>query len=167
MQPTWLTFIIVTSPLFLVHSQVSDRGSEINFEKTNLPRKIQVLVDMPEEFKAIYRDLLPAAQEIFISITSSQEKPKNHQSHTVTVKLNNNTVRLIIQRNGNHISASRQVDMPFNITQEHINALDLMTDCLYQISLGNNGDSKAKPNRHIQLAAKMVRICIGTRNTTK
>jgi hypothetical protein len=156
MQPRWLTFIYVTSYLLLGFSQVSAQGNEMNFEETKLSRKIQVLVDTPEEFRAISRDSMPALD---VSITSSQEKPKNHQSHTVTVKLDNYTVRLNIHRNGNQISGSRQVDIPFNITQEHTNALDLMTDSLYRISLGNNDDNrKAKPHKHIQLAANMVSI---------
>ena len=69
-------------------------------------KKVQVLVDKLEDlrFKAISRESISVLE---VSITSSPEKPKNHQSHTVTVKMDNSTVNLNIHRNGNQILVSQ------------------------------------------------------------
>jgi hypothetical protein len=159
MQPRLLVFILVASCFLQGTSQVPDKVNAENFEEADLVRKIQVLVDTPEEFKAISTESIPVLE---VSITSSPEKQKNHQLHTVTIKLDNSAVRLNIHRNGNQIAASRQVDVNFTITNAQKDALELMSINLYRFSLGNNeqdhGTRRAKPHKHIQLAAYMVSI---------
>ncbi len=164
MHPRFLVFILVAFYLHQGFSQVSDKGNEMVLEEADLSNKVQVLVDKPEEFKAISRESVPVLE---VSITSSPEKPKNHQSHTVTVKMDNSTVNLNIHRNGNQILVSRKVNFPFEITNAQKNALELMSVYLYLFSLGNDeqahGTRKAKQHRHIQLAADMVSI-VGSHN---
>lgn len=153
MQPNSVILMLVNLHLLL--------GYSLEF-----PRHIQTLVDTPEEFKAITKDSTPALEVSIIS----QEANQSHQSHIVTVKLDNFSVKLNIHRNGNQISGSRQVDRPFKITNAHKNLLDNLANELYQLSPGNNeqvnGNRNATPSKHIQLAANMVRS-FGSRINTQ
>jgi hypothetical protein len=162
MQSRFCVFVLVAYSLAPgVFANISDRAYERETEETDLSKTIQVLVDTPEEFKAISKELFPLLE---VSITSSPEKPKNHQSHTVIIRLDKATVKLIIHRNGNQILTSRQVDFPFKISNAQKNALESMSVNIYRFSLGKNkldhGSRKNNQHRHIQLAANMVSIAV-------
>jgi hypothetical protein len=157
----WAFLLVAYSLAPGVFANISDKGYAKKIEGADLSKTIQVLVNTPDEFKAISKESIPVLE---VSITSSPEKPKNHQSHTVIISLDNSTVKLIIHRNGNQILASRQVDFPFKFTNAQKNALESMSIDIYRFSLGKNewdhGSRKKQQHRHIQLAANMVSIAV-------